>query len=140
MLGISILCHLSLSKHLKLKSFILQDIFDDKRIKEKGKTLRDYLNHWIESKFDGLVALNKDEARFFFSNNVFVIPNGLSFYPKEEKLKDKLVIAAGRIAPVKGFELLIKSWRNIVPQFPDWKLHIYGDGEVEYVESLTVAS
>ncbi|MRT93458.1 glycosyltransferase family 4 protein [Ancylomarina sp. 16SWW S1-10-2] len=121
----------------KIKEFHSSRYFDDKRIKENGRSFRDYLNHWIESKFDGLVALNKDEAKFFFSNNVFVIPNGLSFYSKDEQLKEKIVIAAGRIAPVKGFEMLIKSWRDIGLKFPDWKLHIYGDGELEYIKFLT---
>lgn len=121
----------------KIKEFHSSRFFDAKRIESNGRSLRDKINHWIESRFDGLVALNKDEANFFNSDNVFVIPNSISFYPKiKADLNNKIAITAGRVAPVKGYDGLIEAWKYVAPIFPDWQLHIYGEGESEYMSLL----
>lgn len=84
------------------------------------------LNAWIERKYDSIVVLNKDEASYFTSNNVVVIPNPIEIQNLTASLDKKQVMAAGRIAPVKGFDQLIEAWEIVFQQHPDWQLHIYG--------------
>ncbi len=90
---------------------------------------------YVESKYDTLVILNKDEANYYKSNNAVVIPNPLTFYPEKiSNLTNKRVITAGRIAPVKGYDILIDIWKKM-PE-TGWKLDIFGEGTTTYMKGL----
>ena len=92
---------------------------------------------FVETQYDKLVVLNKMEASFYKSNNVKVIPNPLTFYPETvSKLDQPIVISAGRIAPVKRYDLLIDIWELVHKKNKTWQLHIYGSGDPAYVQQL----
>jgi glycosyltransferase involved in cell wall biosynthesis len=40
----------------------------------------------------------------------------------------KTVLAAGRLAPSKGFDVLVDAWALVAAQHPDWQLNIWGEG------------
>lgn len=40
----------------------------------------------------------------------------------------RIVVAAGRLATVKRYELLVRAFAKVVAERPDWSLRIYGDG------------
>ena len=84
---------------------------------------------FTEKNFTHCVVLNETETNYFSGKNVSVIPNPITIPIYEEHAREKIVVAAGRIAPVKGYDLLIKAWRQVNAAHPDWKLHIYGDGD-----------
>ena len=89
--------------------------------------LKFQLTDWIESKYDHMVVLNEDEAKYVRTGNAIVIPNPIDPTDLKAHLKNKQVMAAGRIAPVKGFDQLIEAWKVVHQYAPDWQLHIYGD-------------
>ncbi|WP_025739378.1 glycosyltransferase family 4 protein [Aquimarina pacifica] len=92
---------------------------------------------FVEKKYDQLVILNKDEASYYKSNNTRVIPNPLTFYPSTtSQVSNPIVIAAGRIAQVKGYDILIDIWSSVYKKNKDWQLHIYGSGEPAYIKML----
>lgn len=107
----------------------------------KNKNLLKKINYWLldtfEAKYNYIALLTKDEIPYYNNKNKIVIPNSISIDSLQTaSLKYKRVIAAGRIAPVKGFEHLINAWQQVHQTHPDWVLDIYGDGDASYVAAL----
>ncbi|NVN19316.1 glycosyltransferase [Muricauda sp. HICW] len=78
-------------------------------------------------KFDAFVVLTQQNLKEWnFPNNI-VIPNPLPFCKGEvSTLNNKIVIAVGKQSFQKGYDRLVKSWKDVEEKFPEWKLHIYG--------------
>jgi len=87
-------------------------------------------------RYEALVVLNADEKPFFPKHNTVIIPNFTTFKPEPIIVREKTIIAAGRIAPVKQFDKLIAIWSRLANDFPDWQLKIFGDGDPEIREAL----
>lgn len=92
------------------------------------------------AKMDGLV-FQSEGARDFFPNKVkeksVVIHNSVNVpqdkYPMPEE-RDSRIVSVGRLHPQKNFPLLINAFARVASTFPDFKLDIYGDGDLR--ESL----
>ncbi|WP_271424708.1 glycosyltransferase family 4 protein [Aequorivita sinensis] len=96
-----------------------------------------FIMRWAATKFDKFVVLTNGNLNEWNAGNLEVIPNPLSFYPKELPQKTKLpktVVAVGSHSYNKGYDLLLQSWEKVNKEFPDWKLVIYGkkDAECKY--------
>jgi glycosyltransferase involved in cell wall biosynthesis len=69
---------------------------------------------------------------------VALIPNTVREMggPKAD-LSARTILAAGRVTPQKGFDLLIRAFGQVAPDHPDWHLRILGRGQqLEDLERL----
>lgn len=67
-------------------------------------------------------------------SNILAIPNPCPFETinkVDDKKKNKIVLAVGRLSYEKGFDLLLDAWEIVSKKHPDWMLHIVGTGAEE---------
>ncbi len=87
------------------------------------------LMNYLAKKYSRFIVLTKGNLKDWELNNIQVISNPLSFYPKEttlSTLQNKKVLAVGKQCYQKGYDRLLKSWKNVHASYPDWQLEIYG--------------
>jgi len=85
---------------------------------------------------DALVTVTEADARQYRERmdlpgvRVLAIPNSVPAPAIRRACgtDPKTVVAAGRIEPIKRFDLLIDAFSRVAPKHPDWTLRIYGDG------------
>jgi len=80
---------------------------------------------------DAVVAQTQDAARWIARLcrvKATVIPNPLRDMPEASGPRERMVLAVGRLAHQKGFDLLIRAFSGIKEQFPEWRLVIIGTG------------
>lgn len=93
-------------------------------------------NFWIKknvgklNKLSTFVVLTQEDKELWNElDNVIVIPNPMSFVSSSfSTCINHDVIAAGRYVYQKGFDMLISAWQEVTSMYPDWKLHIWGEG------------
>lgn len=79
-----------------------------------------------------VVLSHEDKNQWTELENVSVIYNPLEKLPgNTSDCSAKNVIAAGRFVHVKGYDMLIDSWKIVSEKHPDWTLTIYGAGNKE---------
>lgn len=91
----------------------------------------------VAEQADRLVLISKADRQTYLEKSgidaakIVQIYNPLSFEePTYVQRRDRKVMAIGRIAPQKGFDLLLRSWTKVEKNVPDWTLEIvcgYGD-------------
>lgn len=88
-------------------------------------------------RIDGFVFQSKG-AQDFFENNVkkrsVVIPNPVFIHADDFPTittRRKSIVTVGRLHPQKNQMLLINAFARIVDTFSDYKLEIYGDGDLK---------
>lgn len=84
-------------------------------------------------KLDAVVVLSEvaKQKMLSYSKKIFVIPNSLPFATdKLATLEDKRILMLGRLVPVKAYERVIPLGFFLKENYPEWRIDIYGDGEL----------
>ncbi|MBW1603641.1 glycosyltransferase family 4 protein [Streptomyces sp. JJ66] len=86
-------------------------------------------------RLDALTTVTETDARDYRSRmrlpgvRVEAVPNGVPAPATAPADPDaRWVIAAGRLAPAKRYDLLLRAFAQVIQQRPDWRLRIYGGG------------
>ena len=100
---------------------------------ESYTRIRRALNAFYYRRADDFVVLTENAASNYRAHGVknpIVIPNIITDFPKTTApLSSKELIAAGRLAAIKGYDRLIQAIAMIRDDFSPWHLSIYGEGE-----------
>ncbi len=103
-----------------------------------------FSKYWMSSlirklrKLDRFIVLTEeDKSAWKELDNIVAIHNPISLKNNDiSPLTEKRVIAVGRYAYQKGFDLLLRAWKLVENQCPEWELVVYGDGDRTDYEKL----
>ncbi len=109
----------------------------------RGEPTMEYYNWWMRfmarnlfRKADGVILQTKQCFEFFpeaIRRKAVILKNPVSqsfFRERFEGEREKTIVAVGRIDENKNHEMLIRAFAQIVDDYPDYKLIIYGEGEL----------
>lgn len=117
-------------------------------IKDCPSKKRRIIRNWIYRLADGSVFQTEEAASYFsefIKRKSIVIPN-----PVKDQLpfssnsfNSHVVVAAGRLSKQKNYPMMLQAFKIFLKKFPDYHLHIYGDGEerenlVQFTQKLGI--
>lgn len=137
-LSTPILLTLLLRPFLKTKLICTERNYPPSRY---GERLQHRLKKWAK-RADAWV-FQTNQQRYWYGESVadskaHVIPNAINsefLREKSETSKDNIIVTVGSLQEKKNHKLLIEAFATLANKYPDYKLVIYGDGELR--ESLT---
>ena len=125
---------LMIAKTKKVKTII--SVRNDPNI-EYNSILKKIITKILYNKADGFIFQTKDAKSFFnrrIQNKSTIIPNPIneSFICKPYNgERNKTIVTVGRLVSQKNQQLLINAFYEIYQKHKDYKLKIYGDGELK---------
>lgn len=108
----------------KIRPFSIHKIKDFFYLKNIAATIK---------KYDRFVVLTEEDSKNWkkYYPGVEYIYNPLFLHSsKKSSLDQKKVLAVGRLTKAKGFTYLIEAWKKVSSKYSNWKLNIYGSGEL----------
>ncbi len=94
------------------------------------------LRNWAYKRTNRITFQTQEGITYFpdwIKSKAIVIPNPIdAAIPKPyEGPRTKRIVSVGRLHAVKNHELLFDAFADFSKQFPEYELHIYGQGELE---------
>ena len=101
-------------------------------------TLTDFYDYSLQlRRYDAVAVLSEEDYRLNWSKSrmagkTHVIPNPLTeIHDISADMNARTVVTTGRLTYQKNHEALLRTWSIVARRHPDWKLVIYGTGELE---------
>lgn len=102
---------------------------------EKNRLLRRAVRRLAGRYADRLVVLTREDQGYYRRNlhprcGITCIHDPAPYDTRFQKeTEEPMIFAAGRLTGVKGFDLLIDSWKQLEHRYPCWQVVVAGDGE-----------
>ena len=89
--------------------------------------------NWVQHRVDRFIATSNQIycdliQRGIGENAIARIPNGVVVGPNPASLNTNRVLYVGRLAQIKGVDILLQAWTQVIQAWPNLKLVIIGDG------------
>ncbi|MCR4648400.1 MAG: glycosyltransferase family 4 protein [Lachnospiraceae bacterium] len=94
---------------------------------------------FLVSRFSECLVVLSEEDKGYYESNMKLrcriekihnpTPYDVTKIENEKTIEEKKVLAVGALVWIKGYDMLLKSWRPVEKKHPDWKLQFIGDGE-----------
>lgn len=95
--------------------------------------LIDILTNYLYPKSKAVVFQTKRAKEYFnkkIQNKGLIITNPISVHTKVKNISKKKIVNVGRYTEQKNQKLLINAFSKISSEYPEYKLHLYGEGEL----------
>lgn len=100
------------------------------------KKMEHHVKQILGKKFSKIILLTEGNRKEWNLQNISIIPNPAPFSTAEKStLLNKKIIAVGSFSFNKGYDLLLKIWTNVAPEYPEWELSIYGKNTSQNLKS-----
>lgn len=106
--------------------------------------VKSWFNNFLRNHFyplyDKCVLLTNEDLHDWGFKNAVVIPNFTNLhFPNYDRIsKDKIAVNVGRLSSPKNQKMLVDAWKIVHAKEPDWKLEIWGDGELKNDLSIQI--
>ena len=131
-------CPMVYERHVSKNIEVQKDKINS--IKKIATSLKFKLMNLGANSYDKFIVLtNGNLSEWGKVNNKIVIPNPISFYPEKDDLStltNKTVLVVGRQCYQKGYDNLLKIWKQVNSKHPEWKLKVFG--KIQEGEPYTV--
>lgn len=112
-----------------------------------------YFNNWgskifpyfrkFAAKYSGAMVVLTEQDKDNYKRNIqtlkpiYVIPNPIQCHQYIYNPNSKMILSAGLLSPIKGFDIAIQVAAKVLPQYPDWTWIICGEGpERKHLENM----
>lgn len=117
------------------RPFIMADVEGNRSLASRLYTniiLKKRYFQIIERHADVVITLTEGDSKLWQkAHHVEVIPNFSTMeVNKIADYNNKRIIAVGRLSAEKGYDRLLKIWKKVSPQHPEWSLEFFGEGKL----------
>lgn len=107
------------------------EVFNKWAMSKMMSRLHLFLTRFIYGRYAKFVTLTTADMQSWKLKNSVCIPNFSNIKPTiRQPIEHRQIIMLARLMPQKRIDLMIRVWQKLASQFPNWKVRVFGEGEM----------